>query len=139
MRLTNHWGHDYEVVKYGVTQGNGGLTLNVIWRPIQPAGPYDMYVHLLDPTGRTIGQSDRLVWPVRDFRYADEGLGPPSRGYFDEGSATNDLLLTRHDVAAPPGSYTLEIGLAQRDPRNPDAVTEGIGSLRLPVRAETKH
>jgi hypothetical protein len=126
--------NDFEIVRYGLSQRDAaGVVLTVVWRPLQATGPYDMYVHLLDPTGRVVGQSDRLVWPVRDFRHADEGLGPLRRGYFDEGTETDDWLLTEHDINVPPGSYTAEIGLAHRDSRNPDSVTAGVGSIRVPV------
>jgi hypothetical protein len=71
---------------------------------------------------------------VRDFRNAHEGLGPLSRGYFDEGMETNDWLLTQHTVSAPvDGNYIIEIGLAHRDRGNPDAVTAGLGSVRVPL------
>jgi hypothetical protein len=129
--------NDFEIVSYGSLPAKGpGLRMTVVWRPIHASGPYDMYVHLLDKSGRTVGQSDRLVWPVRDFREAHEGLGPPQRGYFDEGSETDDWLLTEHSIQAPPGTYTAEIGAAHRDPANPDAVTSGIGSIAVPVVIE---
>jgi hypothetical protein len=126
-------GTDYTVVSYGLAQGSAGLVVNVVWQPIQPAGPYDMYVHLLDAGGKVVGQSDRLVWPVRDFSQAREGLGPIARGYFDEGRETDDWLLTQHAISAPAGAYTVEIGLAHRDPANPDAVSAGIGSFSVPA------
>jgi hypothetical protein len=127
-------GKDFAIVGYSIVRDAGSaLTLDVVWRPLTPGGPYDMYVHLLDSAGKQLGQSDRLAYPVRDFSHAHEGLGPVLRGYFDEGTETDDWLLTQHSINAPPASYTAEIGLAVRDPANPAKVTAGVGSIRVPV------
>ena len=127
-------GGDFELAGYSFgRQPETGLVIYAVWRPLRPSGPYDMYVHLLDGEGKQAAQSDRLVWPVRDFRSASEGLGSVKRGYYDEGSETDDWLITRHEFANPPGAYIAEIGLARRSTANPASVTDGIGNIRVPV------
>ncbi|HLY66234.1 MAG TPA: hypothetical protein VKU60_11925, partial [Chloroflexota bacterium] len=134
---TQPLGNDYDLAGYSVAKANGSnLVLNVVWKPVQPSGPYDMYVHLLDASGRQVGQSDRLVYPVQNFAGAHEGYGPVLRGYFDEGQDTNDWLLTQHSINAPPGDYVAEIGLAHRDPSNPANVTAGAGNIRIAVHVD---
>jgi len=129
-------GSDFELGAYASSRTADGLMTYALWRPLAPSGPYDMYIHLLDASGRQVGQSDRLVWPVRDFRAASEGLGPVLRGYFDEGREAEDRLLTRHEFKLPAGQYTAEIGLAHRDPQNPANITAAVASVRLPVQAD---
>ncbi|HLG68987.1 MAG TPA: glycosyltransferase family 39 protein [Chloroflexota bacterium] len=126
---------DYELAGYRVTPAEGGVSISALWRPLQPSGPYDMYVHVIDGAGKVVAQSDRLAWPVKDFRTAEEGLGPVRRGYFDEGWETDDSLLTAHQLRLAPGSYVAEIGLTRRDPADPSKTTGTLGSIRIPIAA----
>jgi hypothetical protein len=132
---TSHPMRDFEVVGYLLPSADPAhVRLDVLWRPLQPNGPYDMYVHLLDSNGKQVGGSDRLVWPVKDFARAQEGGGPVKWGYYDEGSPTDDWLLKQHTIAAAPGQYTAEIGVAGRDAANPNKVGASLGSFRMTVQ-----
>lgn len=74
-----------------------------------------VFAHLVGPPRPETGDP---VWAVQD--------GPPSAGHWGRGPASNARIFDRHiltlDPEAPPGDYTLEIGLY--DP---------VGGERLPV------
>src|SRR5207302_3993554 len=57
-------GQDFRLVGYEMVTVDGKPALDVFWQPLQAAGPYDLYVHLLDTSGNQVTQSDRLAWPV---------------------------------------------------------------------------
>jgi 4-amino-4-deoxy-L-arabinose transferase-like glycosyltransferase len=109
---------DLRLASAGVAQRQGGVAITLIWQPLRLSGPYDLYIHLLDASGRQVAQSDLLARPVED------------------GSTIGYLLLTQHPLDAPPGSYTAEIGAAHRSTEHPDQVIGGaIGqTARLPVQ-----
>jgi hypothetical protein len=97
---------------------NGGIpNLDLFWQPLAASGPYDLYVHLLDGSGKQVAQSDRLVWPV------------------DEGPPKDDLLLTQHPLDVPAGAYTAEIGAVHRSSADRGQLVGGpIGKpVRIPV------
>ncbi|MBV8086870.1 MAG: glycosyltransferase family 39 protein [Chloroflexi bacterium] len=98
---------DLRLSGYTLEPTNAGVSVSLLWQPLAMSGPYDLYVHLLDPTGKQIAQSDVLV------------RAP------DEGSLDGYLLLTRHALAAPPGEYTAEIGAAHRSSDHPERVVGG--------------
>ncbi|HVA26317.1 MAG TPA: glycosyltransferase family 39 protein [Chloroflexota bacterium] len=109
-------GADFRLTGYEMTTSGGKPALDLLWKAIRAKGPYDLYVHLLDANGKQVAQSDRLVWPV------------------DKGPAKDDLLLTQHPLAVPPGAYTAEIGAVHRSVMNRDQlVGPAIGVTRLPV------
>ena len=87
---------DFRLAGWELATSGGKPALDLLWQPLAAAGPYDLYVHLLDASGRQQAQSDLLVWPI------------------DEGPARDDLLLTRHVLDAPAGAYTAEIGAVHR-------------------------
>ncbi|MBV8084000.1 MAG: glycosyltransferase family 39 protein [Chloroflexi bacterium] len=94
---------------------NGGVpNLDLFWQPLQPSGPYDLYVHLLAASGKQVAQSDRLVWPV------------------DEGPPKDDLLLTQHSLDVPAGAYTAEIGAVHRSSTDRSQLVGG--PIGKPVR-----
>jgi len=87
---------DFRLVGYELTSNAGKPALDLFWQPLQAAGPYDLYVHLLDASGRQVAQSDSLAWPI------------------DEGPDREDLLLTQHTLAVAPGRYVAEVGAVHR-------------------------
>ncbi|MGH2518322.1 MAG: ArnT family glycosyltransferase [Chloroflexota bacterium] len=111
---------DFRLQGWELVRGAGGPALDLFWRPLRASGPYDLYVHLLDASGKQVAQSDRLVWPV------------------DEGPAQADLLLTQHPFSVPPGSYTAEIGAVHRSAANRDILLGqpigGVVRLKLTIR-----
>ncbi len=109
-------GSDFRLTGYALVQAGGKPALDLFWQPLQASGPYDLYVHLLDGSGKQVAQADRLAWPV------------------DEGPAKNDLLLTQHVLDVPPGSYTAEIGAVHRLAADRDKlVGPPVGTARVPV------
>jgi hypothetical protein len=87
---------DFRLVGYELARADGKPALDLLWEPLAAAGPYDLYVHLLDGSGKQVAQSDRLAWPI------------------DEGPPRDDLLLTQHVLDVPAGTYTAEIGAVHR-------------------------
>jgi 4-amino-4-deoxy-L-arabinose transferase-like glycosyltransferase len=73
----------------------GKLTLT--WQSAgTPAKQYTVFVHLLDGDGRLVAQND----------------GPPANGNFPtEEWGPGDVVIDPHPLAAPPGSYQVEVGL----------------------------
>jgi hypothetical protein len=109
-------GPDFRLAGFEVVSAAGKPALDLLWQPLAPAGPYDLYVHLLDAGGKQVAQSDRLVWPV------------------DEGPAKADLLLTQHPLDVPAGAYTAEIGAVHRAVKDRgQLVGPAIGVTRIPV------
>jgi 4-amino-4-deoxy-L-arabinose transferase-like glycosyltransferase len=107
-------GPDFRLTGYALVSSGGKPALDLFWQPLQPAGPYDLYVHLLDASGKQVAQDDRLVWPI------------------DEGPAKDDVLLTQHLLDVPPGTYTAEIGAVHRSVRDRAQLLGGpLGTLRL--------
>jgi len=108
---------DFQLTGYAVVQVDGKPALDVFWKPLDAAGPYDLYVHLLDGQGRQVAQADTLAWPV------------------DEGPARDDLLLTQHRLNVPAGDYTAEMGAVHRSRADRgQLVGAPIGSTKVPVR-----
>lgn len=110
-------GQDFRLIGYERVTVGGKPALDLFWQPLQAAGPYDLYVHLLDASGKQVAQDDKLVWPV------------------DDGPAKDDLLLTQHQLGVPPGSYTAEIGAVHRSTKNrSQLIGEPIGAVRIPIQ-----
>lgn len=86
---------DFELIGYVSARRAERAELTLVWRPQQPKGPYDLYVHLLDPSGRQVAQADTLAWPL-------------------DGEPRPHLLLSQHAFAVPPGTYVAEIGVVHR-------------------------
>jgi hypothetical protein len=87
---------------HGLSANRAGdrAALTLAWRPLDPDGPYDLFVHLFDPAGQQVAQADTLAWPL-------------------DGQARNrGLLLTHHTFALPPGTYIAEIGAVHRSRSN---------------------
>ncbi len=105
---------DFRLASYESTSLPGRIVLNLVWQQIQAAGPYDIYVHLLDANGRLVSQQDRLVWPIKNI------FGPLS---IDQAPLSQDLILTQHSLAAVPGSYVAEIGVGHRLARDRSQLT----------------
>ncbi|HEX6512127.1 MAG TPA: glycosyltransferase family 39 protein [Chloroflexota bacterium] len=110
------FGPDFRLSGYELQSVGGKPVLDVLWQPLEAAGPYDLYVHLLDSTGKQVAQSDVLAWPI------------------DEGPVRDDLLLTQHALAVPPGTYTAEIGAAHRSVGDrAQLVGAAIGTQRIAI------
>ncbi|HEX6511668.1 MAG TPA: hypothetical protein VF157_05175, partial [Chloroflexota bacterium] len=108
---------DFRLVSSSVRREGNSVVLDLLWQPLAASGPYDLYVHLLDSSGKQTAQSDVLARPP------DDG---PTSGY---------LLLTEHTLVAPPGNYRAEAGVAHRSVEHPEQVVGGaIGqAARLPL------
>ncbi|MBV8085340.1 MAG: glycosyltransferase family 39 protein [Chloroflexi bacterium] len=115
------FGDDLQVVSYA----SSGSALDVVWRQLQPTGPYDLYTHVLDGTGKQVAQDDKLYFPV-------EVMGLKERN--GEGSPTHDLVLTRFAYQLPPGEYTVELGVVHRSPAELSQLLAAAGQpVRLPL------
>ncbi len=116
----------FKVLSYEAVAQPHHLVLNVLWQQLDPSGPYDLYLHLLDSSNKQVGQSDHLVWPVVRLEGSDLML---------DGLATRDLLLTQSVIDVPPGQYTAVLGVAHRSWEDRSQVIGGaIGQeLRLTV------
>ncbi len=108
---------DFELVGYRAAEGR----LRILWRPLPAAaGPYDLYIHLIDGSGTQITQFDALAWPAED--------GP-----------SDYLLMTQLSLDVPPGRYIAEAGAVHRDPNDPSRLAGGpIGEVaRIPLEVVT--
>jgi len=106
----------YDLPKSTITPGSA-LSLTLYWRAAAPVDlSYTVFTHLLDPGNRIRGQQDSV--PVSGAR--------PTTGWAPGEVITDPYeLLVQSD--APPGMYTLEVGLY--DPRD---------GQRLPVSDTTE-
>ena len=112
---------DFRLVSYEPVRLPGRLVMNLIWQQLRADGPYDMFVHLIDRRGKPIAQADRLVWPVKRIHGSLD---------FDQVPSSDDLLLTQHELSAPPGTYVAEIGVAHRLARDRSQLVGGpIGEV----------
>jgi hypothetical protein len=114
---------DFRLASYSITSQDAALQIDLLWQPLAVSGPYDLFVHLLDGSGKQVGQADTLVRPP------------------EEGSLAGYLLLTHHSIPVPPGQYTAEIGAAHRSTEHPEQVAGGaIGqTVHLPVSVGPGH
>ncbi|MBV8086868.1 MAG: glycosyltransferase family 39 protein [Chloroflexi bacterium] len=109
-------GADFRLAGYELVTVAGKPAIDVFWQPLEAAGPYDLYVHLLDQSGKQVDQADTLAWPV------------------DEGPPRDDLLLTQHQLTVGPGLYTAEIGAVHRSAKDRSQLVGGpIGTARVPL------
>jgi hypothetical protein len=119
------FGQDLRLRSYAIETRGGQTALNLIWQQLRPAGPYDLYTHVLDASGKQVAQDDKLYFPV-------EILGLKERP--GEGTPTDDLVLTRYTYQLPRGPYQVEIGAVHRSDANPDVLLGAAGpSVTLPL------
>jgi len=98
---------DVRLIGCSVTQQNEAVVLNLIWQPEAFSGPYDLYVHVLDGSGKQIAQSDVLARPPED------GVAP---GY---------VLLTQHTLPHEAQNGVALAGAAHRSAEHPEQVVGG--------------
>ena len=80
----------------GSPRGGQPFELELLWRAGgRPSRDLTVFVHLLDPSGRIVAQSDH-----------QPGDGYPT-GIWD----TGEQIVDRHRLSAPPGRYRLQVGL----------------------------
>jgi hypothetical protein len=106
-------GADFHLAGYNLA----GARLRMLWQPLpSAAGPYDLFIHLIDASARQVAQFDALAWPAED--------GP-----------SDYLLMTQLILNVPPGRYIAEAGAVHRDPNDPSRLAGGpIGEVaRIPV------
>ncbi|HUZ77626.1 MAG TPA: hypothetical protein VMV93_08615, partial [Chloroflexota bacterium] len=117
---------DYQVASYQLAQAAGNVDLRVLWRPLSPSGPYDLYVHLINSAARQVAQADYLVWPVVHLQGAEQLL---------EGTPSTDELLTESTFKLPAGDYAALLGVARRSRRDRAKIVGGrLGpELRIPI------
>ncbi|MFI5268060.1 MAG: glycosyltransferase family 39 protein, partial [Chloroflexota bacterium] len=110
-------GRDFRLTGYSVSGDGSARMLNLLWQPLSAAGPYDLYVHLVDAAGKQVAQSDVQAWPVED------------------GPQNDYVLLTQCPLDLPPGRYTAEAGAVHRSADDPSKLMGGpIGSdARIPL------
>jgi hypothetical protein len=89
------------LVGYDAAPEVGRLDLTLVWEALgETEGAYRTYVHLLDPAGRRIAQSDAVP----------AGWTRPTAGW-----APGEFIVDRHTIPLPdapsPGAYTLAVGL----------------------------
>jgi 4-amino-4-deoxy-L-arabinose transferase-like glycosyltransferase len=108
---------DFQLAGYSVSGDGASRMLNLFWQPMQAAGPYDLYTHVVDGAGRVVAQADVLAWPVED------------------GPAHDYQLLTQCPLRLPPGRYTAEAGAVHRSASDPSTLLGGpIGQVaRIPI------
>jgi hypothetical protein len=86
-----------ELLSRSVAGSGGQVTVQAVWgAEAQPSKDYTVFVHLLDGEGKVVAQEDTQP---------RGGAFPTSAWLADE--AFSD----RYVVKAPPGEYTLEMGL----------------------------
>ncbi|HLF29392.1 MAG TPA: glycosyltransferase family 39 protein [Anaerolineae bacterium] len=102
-------------------QPGGAITLTLVWRAVKsPDTDYTVFTHLLDAAGVQRGGKDSP--PVN-------GAYPTSLWIADEVIA--DTLVIPLNADAPPGEYTLEIGLYQLESGARLPLSAGSDALRL--------
>ncbi|HEY8695449.1 MAG TPA: glycosyltransferase family 39 protein [Chloroflexota bacterium] len=108
---------DFRLVGYSVSGDGAARVLNLFWQPLSAAGPYDLYVHLLDTSGKQVAQSDVQAWPVED------------------GPENDYVLLTQCPLDVAAGRYIAEAGAVHRSSEDPSKLMGGpIGNLaRIPI------
>lgn len=92
-------GHQLETPE--VAAGNAAV-LTLFWEPVAsfPAGDFSVYLGIRDGQGNLIGKADALP---------GDGLLPVNQ--WREGQVVRDVHTVRIPPGAPPGDYTLEVGL----------------------------
>jgi 4-amino-4-deoxy-L-arabinose transferase-like glycosyltransferase len=104
------FGPDIRLHGYNLTTAEEQVQLDLIWQATaQPTTNYFVFIHLVDAAGNIIAQRD--VVPV-------DGLRPTA------GWRSGEYLTDSHTLTAPPGPYTLRIGLYQPDSFLRPAVTQ---------------
>jgi hypothetical protein len=93
----------------------GTLCVELDWRALKkPAGDYTVFVHLVDPNGQVVAQTD--IQP-------QGGFAPTSQW------AAGIPQIDRHGLILPknlaPGDYTVRLGLYRSDDHTPLRVTQG--------------
>jgi hypothetical protein len=93
----------------------GTLCVELDWRALKkPAGDYTVFVHLVDPNGQVVAQTD--IQP-------QGGFAPTSQW------AAGIPQIDRHGLILPknlaPGDYTVRLGLYRSDDQTPLRVTQG--------------
>ncbi|HVA26087.1 MAG TPA: glycosyltransferase family 39 protein, partial [Chloroflexota bacterium] len=108
---------DFRLAAYSLSGDGSARMLNLFWRPLAASGPYDLYVHLVDASGKQVAQADVQAWPVED------------------GPQNDYVLLTQCLLNVPPGSYTAEAGAVHRAADDPSKLVGGpIGQVaRIPL------
>ncbi|MHB8618991.1 MAG: glycosyltransferase family 39 protein [Chloroflexota bacterium] len=101
------FGSDMAMIGYSLRRQATTVDLDILWMQLRPSGPYDLYTHVLDATGKQVAQGDKLYFPAERLGLAE---------HFDGGKATHDLVLTRYTYLLGPGHYAVEIGVAHRSP-----------------------
>ncbi|TAK20151.1 MAG: hypothetical protein EPO26_18820 [Chloroflexota bacterium] len=93
-------GNDFRLVGHRTRRLDAArLDVALLWQPLAPSGPYDLFVHARRGDGSGLGQADRLVWPI------------------DGGPPRDDVLVTRQILEATGTDVAvLEIGVVKRDP-----------------------
>ena len=104
---------DFRLVGYVAADGK----LRLLWQPLAAVGPYDLYIHLLDGSGKQVAQLDALAWPA------------------EEGPADDYLLMTQVALNVAPGRYSAEAGAVHRSSANLGQLIGGpIGEVaRIPI------
>jgi hypothetical protein len=93
----------------------GTLCVELDWRALKkPDGDYTVFVHLVDPSGQVIAQTD--MQPQGSF-------APTSRWKADSTLSDKHGLILPANL--PAGEYTMRVGLYRSDDQTPLRVTRG--------------
>ena len=65
---------DFQLTGYELIRNGNRQALDLFWQPLQPSGPYDLFVHVLDSAGKQVAQSDRLAWPIDEGPFREDLL-----------------------------------------------------------------
>jgi hypothetical protein len=112
------FGQDLRVASYAAARSGDRVGLDLVWEQLQPAGPYDLYTHVFDASGKQVTQDDKLYFPVERLGLAE---------HFGEGTTAGQLVLTHYSYPLPPGRYDVEIGVVHRSPANLDLLLAPAG------------
>src|SRR5207248_2931782 len=99
------FGGELRIKSYAAQRIGSRVALDVLWQQLKPSGPYDLYTHVLDASGKQVAQDDKLYFPVEVMALKERS---------GEGTPTSDLILTRFSYPLPPGHYAIEIGAVHR-------------------------
>jgi uncharacterized membrane protein len=92
----------YDLVPKSLPISNTQTTLTLYWQTEKPLSvDYTVFVHLTGQDGRLVAQDD--AWP--------QEVGPAPTSLWSPGETVRDTHTLNVAADAPPGTYTLEVGL----------------------------
>ena len=115
------FGDQIELLGYDLNQTREAIDLTLYWRALKtPGDDYTVFTHLLDAASVQRGGKDNP--PVN---------GTYSTSLWIEGEVIEDIYTIPIPAGAPPGEYTIEVGLYRFDTGERLPLSSGGDALRL--------